>query len=176
VSEASTSPLPGIPGRGRLGRWMQRLNDIILVPCMLALLAAACVLTYSVVVRYVYKVATDWQDEASVFLLVGATFLSTAYVQSYRGHVAIEALAGVLPAGVNRVRRIVADVAGTVFVAFFAWKSWTLLYQAWSEGQTTASLWGPPLWIPYSTMAVGMTLLAVQALLQVLESITAERL
>jgi TRAP-type C4-dicarboxylate transport system permease small subunit len=169
-------PSPGLPRRGRLGRWLQRLDDLILVPCMLALLAAACVLTYSVIVRYVYQVATDWQDEASVFLLVGATFMSTAYVQSYRGHVAIEALNGVLPPAVNRLRGIVADLASALFIAFFSWKSWTLLYQAWSEGQTTASLWAPPLWIPYSTMAIGMSLLCLQALLQLLERIVGEPL
>jgi TRAP-type C4-dicarboxylate transport system permease small subunit len=176
VSHGSDALPPLSLGRGRLGRWMQRLNDIILVPCMLALLAAACVLTYSVVVRYFYKVATDWQDEAAVFLLVGATFMSTAYVQSYRGHVGIEALSSLLPTRVNWIRRIVADMATAAFISFFAWKSWTLLYLAWSENQTTASLWSPPLWIPYSTMAVGMTLLALQSLLQVLERLTAERL
>ena len=155
---------------------MQRVNDLVLVPCMLALLAAAGVLTYSIVVRYVYKVATDWQDEAAVFLLVGASFMSTAYVQSYRGHVAIEALAGVLPPRIDRLRRVVADTASAGFIAFFAWKSWTLLHQAWSEGQTTASLWAPPLWIPYGTMALGMSLLAVQAMLQALERWTGEPL
>ena len=59
---------------------------------MVALLAAALVLTSSVVSRYVLHASTDWQDEAAVFCLVGATFLCAAYVQSLRGHVGIEAL------------------------------------------------------------------------------------
>ncbi len=176
MSHEQAVPPPRLPGRGRLGRWLQRLDDIILMPCMLALLAAACVLTYSVVVRYVYQVATDWQDEASVFLLVGATFLSTAYVQSYRGHVAIEALTGILPPAINRVRAVLADLVSLLFIVFFTWKSWTLFHQAWSEGQTTASLWAPPLWIPYSTMAAGMTLLTLQSLLQTLERMLGEAL
>ena len=54
-------------------------TQAMLVPCMLALLAAAGILTYSVVARYFFKIPTDWQDEAAVFLLVGATFLSGAY-------------------------------------------------------------------------------------------------
>ena len=54
---------------------------------MLALVLAAGVLTYSVVTRYFLKSATDWQDEVAVFLLVGATFMTTAHVQSLRGHV-----------------------------------------------------------------------------------------
>ena len=55
------------------------------------------------VVRYFFKTPTDWQDEASVFMLVGATFFCTAYVQSYRGHIGIEAL--VLDIARTRQRR-----------------------------------------------------------------------
>jgi TRAP-type C4-dicarboxylate transport system permease small subunit len=65
---------------------------------------------------------------------------------------------------------VLADALSLAFVAFFAWKSWTLLVEAWDEGQTTPSAWGPPLWIPYGSMTVGMVLLAAQLLLQVLGS------
>lgn len=151
---------------GRLDLTMLWVNRAMLLPCMLALLFAAGILTYSVFARYYFKVPTDWQDEAAVFLLVGASFLSGAYVQSYRGHIGIDALAGILPSDLNHARKLLADLATAVFCAFFAWKSWTLLAEAIAEGQTTTSSWGPPLWIPYSTMALGMTLVGVQAVLQ----------
>jgi TRAP-type C4-dicarboxylate transport system permease small subunit len=142
------------------------INRLVLAVGMLALLAAAGILTYSVLTRYFFKSATDWQDEASVFLLVGATFLAGAYVQSYRGHVGIEALASILPPAVNRVRMILVDWLTLAFCAFFAWKSWTLFHEAWVEHHTSSSSWAPPLSIPYGLMASGMTLLALQVLLQ----------
>lgn len=149
-----------------LVRILTWFNRQVLRLSMLALVLTSVVLTYSVVTRYFLKVATDWQDEASVFMLVGAVFMCTAYVQSQRGHVGIEALATLLPAGVNRVRLILVDIVSTLFCAFFSWKSWTLFHEAWSEGQTTSSSFAPPLWIPYALMAAGMTLLATQLLLQ----------
>jgi TRAP-type C4-dicarboxylate transport system permease small subunit len=115
-----------------------------------------------VLARYFLKIPTDWQDEVSVFLLVGATFLSSAFVQERRGHVAIEVLASLLPARINRARLMVADAISLAFCGLFAWKSWTLLREAWVEGQTSNSSFAPPMWIPYSLMSVGMTLLTLQ--------------
>jgi len=133
---------------------------------MLAMLVACCILTSSVAMRYFFKMPTDWQDEASVFLLVGATFLSGGYVQAGRGHIGIGLLAGLLPRGWNRLRVWLCDLLSLLFCAFFAWKSWALWLEAWREGQTTDSTWAPPLWIPYGLMATGMTVLSLQLALQ----------
>jgi TRAP-type C4-dicarboxylate transport system permease small subunit len=166
VASHVAGPVPR--GLVPFARLLGGINRAVVLAGMLALLAAAAILTYSVVTRYFLKSATDWQDEASVFLLVGATFLCGAYVQSYRGHIGIEALASILPPGVNRVRLVLVDVATLAFCAFFAWKSWTLFHEAWAEGHTSSSSWAPPLAIPYGLMAAGMTLLTLQVLLQTL--------
>ena len=146
---------------------LHQLNRLMVGIGMVAALAAALVLTSSVVTRYVLHASTDWQDETAVFLLVGATFLCAAYVQSLRGHVGIEALVSILPDGVNRVRQCLVDLVALLFCLFFAWKSWALLHEAWVDGQTTSSTWAPPLSIPYGLMTVGMSLLCLQLAVQV---------
>ena len=157
---------PKNPTLARLARSLNWLNQQVLRVSMLALVLTSMVLTYSVLTRYFFKIGTDWQDEAAVFMLVGAVFMCTGYVQSLRGHIGIEAFATLLPESVNRIRLLLVDIASTLFCAFFSWKSWTLFYEAWSQGQTTSSSFAPPLWIPYSLMAVGMSLLTLQLLLQ----------
>jgi TRAP-type C4-dicarboxylate transport system permease small subunit len=142
------------------------LNRAIVVLSSVALVVASCVLTYSVVLRYFSPEPTDWQDEFSVFLLIGVTFLSAAWVHSQRGHIGIEALAAILPPRVNRIRMLIVDLLSALFCAFFAWKSWTLLQEAWVEGYYSATSWAPPLWIPYLAMSAGMTLLTVQIVVQ----------
>ena len=149
----------------RLDRALELVNRAIVVVCMAALVVAAGVLTWSVVARYFLRIATDWQDETAAFLLVGATFMSAAFVQARRGHVAIEVLAPFLSPRLNRARMFLVDAISLWFCAFFAWKSWTLFHEAWVDGQTSNSSFAPPLWIPYSLMATGMTLLSVELLL-----------
>lgn len=156
-----------------LARLVQKINQAMVAFGMLALLAASGVLTYSVLSRYVFKASTDWQDETAVFCLVGATFLSGAFVQSLRGHVGIEAVSTLLPRLANQLRQVGVDLMCMLFCSFFAWKSWTLFHEAWVDKQTTSSSWAPPLWIPYGAMAAGMTLLALQLLLQLAASANA---
>lgn len=153
---------------GPFQRVLDLVNGLALRLSMIAMVFTAVILTYSVVTRYFLGAPTDWQDEISVFLLVGVTFSCTAWVQASRGHIGIEALATVLPPGVNRVRAFIVDVLSFLFCGFFAWKSWTLLHEAWVDKQTTSSTFAGPLWVPYSLMAVGMSLLTVQLLVQVL--------
>ena len=168
--------LPGAPDRrpdvhvGSLGLFevvMAWVNRAMAFFGMIALGVASLVLTYSVFSRYLFKAATDWQDEVAVFSIVGAVFTAGAWVQSQRGHVGIEALSSILPMGVNRARAILVDILSFAFCTFFAWKSWTLFHEAWVDHQTTSSTFAPPLTIPYGLMAAGMTLLVVQLALQI---------
>lgn len=167
-------PGPGRPGPARSGlvRALQglvrALNRTAVLISAIAIGAAGCVLTWEATSRYLFRMAGDWQDELSIFLLVGATFLSAAWVQQQRGHVGIEALAALLPPGIDRARRRLVDVATLAFCAFFCWKTWSLLIEAVQDGQISSSAWGAPLWIPYGCMAVGMSLLVLQLLLQAL--------
>jgi TRAP-type C4-dicarboxylate transport system permease small subunit len=142
-------------------------NNIIVVIAAVALIAACVILSYSVLGRAIFHSPNYWQDEAAVFLLVGATFMTSAYVQGQRGHIGIEAFVGLLSPMVNRVRLWLVDVASFLFCGFFAWKSWTLAHEAWVDGQVSNSMWSPPLAIPYGLMATGMTLLCVQIVLQI---------
>jgi TRAP-type C4-dicarboxylate transport system permease small subunit len=148
-------------------RWLALCNNVIVVFAAFALIAACAILSYSVLGRALFHSANYWQDEAAVFLLVGATFMTASYVQEQRGHIGIEAFVGLLSPIANRIRLWLVDVASFLFCAFFAWKSWTLAHEAWADGQVSNSMWSPPLAIPYGLMASGMTLLCLQILLQI---------
>ena len=164
---ASDSVEPAAKPAGTVAPVLAAINRVVVTLSSIALVIASIVLTYSVFSRYFFHFSTDWQDELSVFLIVGAVFMSGAAIQAQRGHVAIEAIVGLLPARTNHIRQLVVDFASFAFCAFFAWKSWTLLDEAITENYHSGSTWGPPLWIPYSLMSVGMTLLSLQLLLQV---------
>ena len=170
--EELTTTATSNPLVAALQRALAFCNNVIVDFAALALIAACCILSYSVLGRALFQAANYWQDEAAVFLLVGATFMTAAYVQQQRGHIGIEAFVGLMSPLANRIRLWLVDVASLLFCGFFAWKSWTLMHEAWVDGQVSNSMWSPPLAIPYGLMACGMTLLCVQILLQLIIPLT----
>ena len=96
--------------------------------------------------------------------------MACPWVQQQRGHVAIQALSAVLSPRADRLRRWISDVMSMLFCSFFAWKSWTLLLEAIEDHQISGSAFGAPLWIPYGSMAIGMSLLVLVLFIQVVSA------
>src|ERR1700750_2618969 len=87
-----------------LERALAFCHYIIVVLAGIALVAASGILSYSVLSRALFHSPNYWQDEAAVFLLVGATFMTAAYVQGQRGHIGIKAFVGLMSPLANRIR------------------------------------------------------------------------
>ena len=163
ATEQTSAPIK----RAGIAGLFEAINETVFSIAAVALLAAALVLTFGVVLGHLTGRALAWQDEVTIFLIAGAMFLSAAAVQARRGRVGIEVLDHLLSPGVNAARRATVDAIVLAFCLLFAWKSGALLVEAIEEGQTSHSAWGPPLWIPYLALTAGMVLLAIQVALQV---------
>ena len=48
-----------------------------------------------------------------------------------------------------------------IFFLILFYVSYEITYEAFTKNYNTGTVWGPPLWIPYSSMLIGATLMTM---------------
>ena len=117
-----------------------------------------------VFVRYALGRTTIWQTDFVIYSLVAATFVGSSYVLMTRGHVNVD----VLPHYSSpRFRFWLAVFASFVTFAFaLTLTILTFLFwkEAWDSKWVSDSMWRARLWIPYSSMPIGLGLLTLECI------------
>lgn len=152
-----------------LARALAALNLWMGYAAGLLVAVSALLLTWEVLMRYFLGQPSDWALELCILMLIASTFLAAAYTLAAKGHVNIDIVDAVFPAGANRWRLLLADVGAAGLCGFVAVNAWRLTALASSEGWVSNSTWGPKLWIPFAFIALGMSLLALQYLVQIVD-------
>ncbi len=115
-----------------------------------------------VFVRYVLNDNTIWQTDFVTYSLIAATFIGSPYVLMTRGHVNVD----VLPHYVGPTTRYwLAFIAAAVSLSFavvmlvLTSQFW---WEAWDNRWVSDTMWRARLSIPYASMPIGLTILALQ--------------
>jgi len=115
-----------------------------------------------VFVRYALNQHTIWQTDFVTWSLVAATFIGSPYLLLTRGHVNVE----VLPQYLGERKRwwlalasILMSLAFCIVIAVLGARFWL---EAWDNRWVSDTMWRARLWIPYSAMPIGFTILTLQ--------------
>lgn len=141
----------------------------------LSLVAAAIIVTEAVIVRKIFGVSTVWQIEASVFLLIFTVFAGAPFVQKNEHHLNVDLVIIHLSPRTREITLIIVSIISCLLAALLAWYAWPMWWEAVVNNEHSESLWGPPLWIPYLFLPLGMTLLFLQYIVYIHEKITTLR-
>jgi TRAP-type C4-dicarboxylate transport system permease small subunit len=159
----------------RLGRILERIaNGLSIVTggiAAFALLASAIIITEGVIVRKILGASTIWQIEASVYLLMYACFVGAAYAQMHEHHLNVDLIIIHLSPRSREITLIVVSILSCIICAVIAWYGWPMWWEAFVRGDRSASLWGPPLAVPYFFIPFGMSLLFFQYIVYIANKI-----
>jgi TRAP-type C4-dicarboxylate transport system permease small subunit len=115
-----------------------------------------------VFVRYVLNQNTIWQTDFVTWSLVAATFIGSPYVLMTRGHVNVDLLPLYLGARKRywlALASIAMSLSFCVLMTVLTSRFWL---EAWENRWVSDTMWRARLWIPYSSMPIGLTLLTLQ--------------
>jgi len=115
-----------------------------------------------VFVRYVLNQNTIWQTDFVTWSLVAATFIGSPYLLLNRGHVNVDVLPLHLGARARwwlALASIVMSLAFCLVLALLTSRFWL---EAWEQRWVSDTMWRARLWIPYSSMPIGLGILVLQ--------------
>ena len=159
----------------RLGNILNRLIDGLTYitgwTAAVCLVGAALVVTEAVIVRKILGISTIWQIEASVFMLIFTVFAGAPFVQKNEHHLNVDLVIIHLSPRTREITLIIVSIISCILAGILAWYAWPMWWEAVVNKEHTESLWGPPLWIPYLFLPLGMTLLFLQYIVYIRDKI-----
>jgi TRAP-type C4-dicarboxylate transport system permease small subunit len=143
-------------------RAVRRLSQLCGIVAAGLIALGVLIVCQMVFMRYVLNQNTIWQTDFVTWSLVAATFVGSPYVLLTRGHVNVD----VLPQHLDLRARwwlalasILMSLGFCVVLAVVTARFW---HEAWEQRWVSDTMWRARLWIPYSSMPIGLAILTLQ--------------
>lgn len=149
--------------------YIDRLSELAGYASAVLILISMLVVCYGVFLRYGLGASTVWQLELSTYFLMFAAFVGGAYGLKHGDHVNLSLIVERLPEKTQLYVRLLASVLGFFFVAVVAIIAYFLWWETAEAGRTSGTAWNVPLTYPYLIVPLGMTLIALQYLVIVVQ-------
>jgi len=130
--------------------------------------AVMCLVVANVIMRYFFNAPIAGTLELTESALPLMIFLSLALTQYRGGHIKVVLLTQHLPEGAARLLKVVAMLLGAALFAWAAWAGWGMAMKSFAIGELERGSIRFPVWPIKFAVFFGLTLLALQFLLDAL--------
>jgi TRAP-type C4-dicarboxylate transport system permease small subunit len=142
----------------RLVAWLAHGLCAVGVVCVVAMMTLT---TADVIARYVLNSPTMWADEMASYLLIAIVFLGLAENIRTDGHIRIDVVTNLVPAGWRRLLEMLAYAVGIVFAAMLLAGTWTRFHNFWVRNTLSDSPLMTPMWIAMVPVLIGAAIFAL---------------
>lgn len=130
--------------------------------CQVAIVLLVVVVFLCGFMRYGFNMPVYWSTEVSEYILVFVVFMGAAGVMVKKGHIEIE----IFLVRFGRKKRLIIDLFILILSLFWCvvmdWLSWKTTWNAYKYGIASFSLLRFPIYISYSFLSIGLTILVFQ--------------
>lgn len=127
--------------------------------CALFLIAMIALIGSEAIARNVFSTSLQITDEIGGYLLVATTFLSMSVAEAHGAFHRVELIQARLGQSARIVSQIVFDLMSLAASGFVTWQLARLVMNSWRSEDVAPTPLQTPLWLPQTTMAIGMLLL-----------------
>lgn len=142
-------------------RAFERVTAVLAGFAALLILAMSLWISYDVLARYFFNIASPWAFDLSEYALVWVTFLAAPWVLLQDRHVRIEILVDALPAEAQRWLGVLVCATALLACAILSWRTGLAALEYYQRGVSMPRIWRIPRIWPYSAVPLGSMLLTV---------------
>jgi TRAP-type C4-dicarboxylate transport system permease small subunit len=146
-----------------LSRAIDAISELLAYTSGAAFAALSIYITYDSIARFVNLPFSGVTDEISAYCLAVAGTWGMAYALQIGAHVRVDLLIAHVGVWLRRALDIVAGGATLCFASLLAFYAWGQAHEAFELGTKSITVLQAPLVIPQGLVAVGYSLLAIQA-------------
>ncbi len=153
-------------------RWIDFTASTGGVAAAVSLAAVTAMITYEVIMRYVFNSPTFWVGELSIFLCMAIGFLGIAYALKNDSHFAITIVVDRLSRKGRRRMRLLTNMVGLAYSLVFVVKGWEMVRFSYMINDKSSGMMEVPLWIPWLLVPTGGVLLSLQFIKKLVQDLT----
>jgi C4-dicarboxylate transporter DctM subunit len=121
-------------------------------------------ITYDTIMRWIFRMTSDWIYEYTVYMIGAASCLSTAFVLRGNGHINVDVLVSRLSRRTRAILNFVSLLLSSGICVALSWSALQMLLRAISVKSVSNTIMETPLWIPQSFLPIGFAFLSLQAI------------
>jgi TRAP-type C4-dicarboxylate transport system permease small subunit len=127
--------------------------------CALFLVTMIVLIASEAIARNIFSTSLQVTDEIGGYLLVATTFLSMSVAEAHGAFHRVELVQARLGHAMRMISQIVFDLMSLGAAAVVTWQLTRLTLNSWRAEDVAPTPLQTPLWLPQSTMAIGIALL-----------------
>jgi TRAP-type C4-dicarboxylate transport system permease small subunit len=129
--------------------------------CSLFLLAMIVMIAAEAIARNVFGTSLQITDEVGGYLLVALTFLSMSAAESHGAFHRVELVQMRLSPAARIISQIIFDLMALAASGLVTWQLVRLALNSWRTQDVAPTPLATPLWLPQTSMGLGMALLCL---------------
>lgn len=161
----------------RLKRYMIAVDKINLFTghaMVFVLLLAVFIISFEVIMRYLFNRPTNWGHEAMTLLFAVMYVTLGGFCHYHRGHVRVDIIYSALPLRVRAILDVFTSIFFFIFASAFTYYCWNFYWSSQNmsggshvfgivvPGEVSFTDWGPPFYCIKFMMPLGGLLLLLQ--------------
>jgi C4-dicarboxylate transporter, DctM subunit len=146
---------------------LDKVNGLGGVLSGISILVMGFIVTYEVIMRYIFHSPTVWVLEITIYLSLASVFLAGGNAMRMKKHIMVDAVTSRLSSRDQILFQLICLGLSLIYCVVFTWKGAEIAIRSLVTGEVSPTLLNTPMIIPHALMPIGGTLIVLEIIRQI---------